>query len=209
MNQFWNQRFAGDDHKYGTAANAFLREQATLLAPASRVLLPGEGEGRNSVWLAGQGHLATAMDSASVGLAKTARWAAANGVAVQTVCADLVDWTPPAASFDAVALIFVHLPSAWRRNAHRRLAAALVPGGWLLLECFHPRQLGRSSGGPRDADMLVSIAQLRGDFRPLCDEHLAWEGEVTLDEGSGHQGPAIVTRWVGRRKAASAAAPAA
>ena len=27
-------------------------------------------------------------------------------------------------------------------------------------------------------------------------EQLAWEGEIALDEGPGHQGPAWVTRWV-------------
>lgn len=49
--------------------------------------------------------------------------------------------------------------------------------------------------------MLATLAQLREDFQGLFQEHLGWEGEVVLAEGGGHQGPAIVTRWVGQRQA--------
>ena len=52
--QFWDQRFAGETFKYGLEPNAFLRAEATRLAPGSRVLVPGDGEGRNGVWLAQQ-----------------------------------------------------------------------------------------------------------------------------------------------------------
>lgn len=38
---FWDQRFADAGYKYGTQPNAFLREQAARLPPASRVLVPG------------------------------------------------------------------------------------------------------------------------------------------------------------------------
>ena len=41
MQDQWNQRFAGPEHKYGTAPNAFLRAQAARLAPGASVLVPG------------------------------------------------------------------------------------------------------------------------------------------------------------------------
>jgi hypothetical protein len=199
MSRFWDQRYAEPGFKYGTAANAFLCQQAQRLPAAARVLVPGDGEGRNSVWLAGQGHRVLALDSSGVGLAKARALAAERAVAIETQQLDLADWAPAPASADAVALIFVHLPSALRRSVHRRAAAALAPGGWLLLECFHPGQLGRSSGGPKDIDMLATLDALRGDFAGLLDEVLGWEGEVSLDEGPGHQGAAQVVRYVGRR----------
>lgn len=206
MNVFWDQRFAGADYKYGTEPNVFLAGQAHRLCPGARVLVPGDGEGRNGVWLAAQGHHVLSMDSSAVGLAKARRLAERAGATLDTVEADLADWAPAPSSADAVALIFVHLPSGLRRHAHRRLAMALRPGGWLILECFHPRQLGRPSGGPREPDMLATLAQLRQDFMGLCDEAFAFEGEVELDEGSGHHGTAVVTRWVGHRRATTAAA---
>jgi SAM-dependent methyltransferase len=201
MSSFWDERFAGPEFKYGTEPNAFLVTQADALRPASDILLPGDGEGRNSVWLAAQGHRVLAMDSSAVGLAKARALAQRTGVPLQTVQDDLADWVPEPGRFDAVALIYVHLPSALRRPAHRRLAAALRPGGRLLLEAFHPDQIGRRSGGPKDPDMLVTLADLRADFDGLLVESLAEDVETPLAEGSGHQGLARVTRWVGLRPA--------
>ena len=76
------------------------------------------------------------------------------------------------------------------------LARALRPGGWLLLEAFHPGQLAFTSGGPKDVDMLYTLAALRQDFAGLLREELGAEVLATLDEGPGHQGPARVVRWL-------------
>lgn len=199
---FWDQNFSVSGYKYGIAPNAFVVEQTHRLPPGSEVLVPGDGEGRNSVWLAQQGYRAIAMDSSAVGLQKAQMLAAERGVRLQTVLADLADWTPVPASVDAVVLTFVHLPAAMRAGAHQRLAQALKPGGWLLLEAFHPLQLGHTSGGPKAPAMLYTLETLRADFAGRLTEVLAWEGEVMLDEGPGHQGLAHVTRWVGQAPAA-------
>jgi SAM-dependent methyltransferase len=195
---FWDQNFSVAGFKYGTAPNAFLREQAHRLKPGGDVLVPGDGEGRNGVWLAQQGHRVTAMDGSIVGLQKALSLAELRGVVIQTVLGDLADWAPAPASFDAVVLTFVHLPPAIRADAHRRLTAGLRPGGLLILESFHPEQLQHCSGGPKDAAMLYTPELLRLDF-PELDEIQVWAGEVTLDEGPGHQGLAHVTRWTGRQ----------
>lgn len=196
---FWDQRFAEPGYKYGTDPNAFLRAQAARLPAAAEVLVPGDGEGRNGVWLARQGHRVTSVDSSAVGLDKARALAAREGVAVDTRLADLADWAPPASAFDAVVLIYTHLPASIRAGAHRRLAEGLKPGGWLVLEAFHPAQLAHGSGGPKDADMLYTPQQLTADFAGLLMPVLAWNGETTLSEGPGHQGLAHVTRWVGQR----------
>lgn len=198
---FWDQNFSIAGHKYGTAPNAFLVSEAHRLRPASDVLVPGDGEGRNGVWLAQQGHRVTAMDGSTVGLQKARALAAERGVSLTTVHGDLADWAPAPAGFDAVVLTFVHLPTAIRADAHRRLAAGLRPGGLLLLEAFHPQQLQHASGGPKDETMLFTPELLRADFGDTLEELLAWHGEVTLDEGPGHQGKAHVTRFVGQMRA--------
>lgn len=196
---FWDQQFSVEGFKYGTAPNAFVRSQAHHLPAGARVLVPGDGEGRNSVWLAQQGYQVLAMDASAVGLQKAQTLAAERGVALQTVLADLADWEPEPGAFDAVVLTFVHLPPALRTTAHQRLARALRSGGLLLLEAFHPQQLGRSSGGPKQLDLLYTLAELRADFAGLLSEDLGEECEVLLDEGPGHQGAALVTRFMGRR----------
>jgi hypothetical protein len=196
---FWDHQYAVDEFKYGTEPNAFLRGESGRLPSGARILVPGDGEGRNGVWLATRGHRVVAMDSSAVGLRKAARLAALRNVGIETVLGDLADWIPEAAGFDAVVLTFVHLPPELRPHAHRRLAHALKIGGHLLLEAFHPLQLGRSSGGPKQAEMLYGLEDLRRDFHGLLLEVSADEAMVTLDEGPGHQGAAWVTRYVGRK----------
>jgi len=197
---FWDQAFAAvDGYKYGEQPNAFLAQQAGRLPAAAAVLVPGDGEGRNGVWLAAQGHRVLSVDMSPVGLQKSQSLAARHGVQLRTQVADLSDWSPPEAVFDGLVLTYVHLPPAIRQAAHRRLLQGLKPGGWCLLEAFHPRQLAHSSGGPKDPAMLYTLDMLRDDWNGALSQVLAWEGEVTLAEGPGHQGLAHVTRWVGQR----------
>lgn len=197
---FWDQHYTAPGYKYGTAPNRFVTEQAWRLPPASQVLLPGDGEGRNSVWLASQGHRVQAVDSSAVGLAKAQALAAERGVAIHTTHADLTDWHPAPASVDAVVLVYLHLPPAIRAPILHKLAQALRPGGWWLLEAFHPEQLNHSSGGPKDTAMLYTPELLQADVGHLLDTTLLWHGETTLDEGPGHQGLAHVTRHVAQRR---------
>ncbi|MDZ7813711.1 MAG: class I SAM-dependent methyltransferase [Ideonella sp.] len=202
MQSFWNERFAAPGYKYGTAPNAFLVEQAATWPAQQTVLAVGDGEGRNGVWLAEQGHQVLAVDYAQAGLDKALALAQQHGVPNNrycTLCADLATWQPAPESAEAVVLIYCHLASALRRPAHRHLARSLKPGGMLVLEAFHPLQKGRPSGGPQDVDMLYTLVDLRADFAGVLEEVLGWEGEVLLDEGPGHQGHGWVTRWTGRR----------
>lgn len=91
---------------------------------------------------------------------------------------------------------------AVRPLAHQRLAASLRPGGRFILQAFHPRQRGYQSGGPKSQAMLYSADLIRADLNPRVvpahEEIMAWEGEVLLDEGSGHQGLAYLTRYLAR-----------
>jgi len=201
---FWNERFATPDYKYGQAPNAFLRDEAGRLSPGSRVLVPGDGEGRNGVWLAAQGHEVWAVDYAEAGLAKGRRLAEAGGPDVSgrfhTLHADLTTWSAAdAGPWDAVVLVYCHLPSVQRHEVYRRLAGAVRPGGWFLLEAFEPAQLALSSGGPKDVDMLVTADDLRGDLAGLVTFGTLQLASVWLDEGPGHQGDARVVRCVARR----------
>lgn len=195
---FWDIRFAEPGYKYGTEPNAFLREHAAGWSGSRSVLLPGDGEGRNGVWLAQQGHQVTTVDNSSVGLVKAQKLAKQRGVLISTWLADLEHWAPEANSADVVVLIYTHLPSRIRSEVHRRLHVALRPGGTVLVEAFHPDQLAHSSGGPKELDMLVTPEMLDADFNGLLTPALSWHGEISLSEGPGHQGVAHVTRWVGQ-----------
>ena len=196
----WDQAYSDvEGYKYGEQPNAFLKEQAHRIPPRARVLLPGDGEGRNGVWLAEQGHEVCALDNSAVGLAKAEALAHRRQVTLQTVLVDLADWQPEPASADAVVLTYLHLPPPLRTPVMHKLVQALKPGGVLLLEAFHPRQLQYSSGGPKNEAMLYTLDMLRGDLAAGMQELLGSESETLLDEGPGHQGPAYVTRWIGQK----------
>jgi SAM-dependent methyltransferase len=196
----WDERYTGGGFQFGEAANLFLLSQAHRLRAGMRALAVGDGEGRNGVWLARQGLETTAVDWSAVGLAKARALAARQGVALRTVTADLTAWDWPAAGFDVIAWIFVHLPPADRALASAGALRALAPGGLLLLEAFTPAQEGRRSGGPKEVSLLWSRALVERHFAGLEVLELL-EGTVALDEGPRHQGVAEVVRAVLRKAA--------
>lgn len=200
----WEQRYGGEFYAYGDRANAFLMSQRPRLRPGMRALVPGDGEGRNGVWLASQGLHVDTLDLSANGVAKARRLAEARGVIVNARQADVLTWDWPRGAYDAIALIYVHLLGPERRVLHAKVIAALKPGGLVILEAFRPEQIARQAagarGGPRDADLLYRLDDLAVDFAGL--EILeGGEAETVLEEGALHVGPSAVVRTVARRSA--------
>jgi SAM-dependent methyltransferase len=199
--EFWDQRYEGRPYVYGVEPNTFLTRQRHRLERGWSVLAVADGEGRNGVWLAGQGMRVHAVDQSAVGLQKAMKLALDRGVTLRTTCADLTDWDWPEAAYDAVACIFLHLRPEHRATVHRAMARALKPGGVLILEAFHPAQLQYGTGGPPVAEMLYDPADLRADFAGLLDIELLEDGVVDLDEGPTRGAQGHTTRLVGVRRA--------
>jgi SAM-dependent methyltransferase len=197
--EFWNQRYSGEGFSFGTEPNAFLASQAHRLKPGMRALVPGDGEGRNGVWLAQQGLAVDTVDVSPVGAAKAQALAKALGVEIGAQIADLLDWDWPRERYDIVAALYIHFFDGDRPRMHRAMLDALKPGGLIVLESFRIEQLefqkSHSSGGPREASMLCSRAKLEADFAG-CRFLLFEEADVELDEGPRHKGPAAVIRAV-------------
>ena len=113
----WDQRFSQREYLFGTAPSAFLLRHAGHIPPASRILAVADGEGRNSVWLAEQGHQVTAMDASPVGLDKARALAKARGVSVDFQLGDTETWDWAAQSYDVVAAIFIQYADPAQRAA--------------------------------------------------------------------------------------------
>ncbi len=199
---FWDERYKGDGFAFGTAPNAFLVSQAQYLKPGQRALAPGDGEGRNGVWLAEQGLIADTVDVSPLGVAKAKKLAQTSCVSIHAIEADLLTWNWPHEAYDIVAALFIHFFDADRPRMHRAMLDALKPGGVLILEAFRPEQLEIQktyrSGGPKTADMLYSKEKLSRDFAG-AEVLLLEEATVELDEGHRHKGPAAVIRTVVRK----------
>src|ERR1044072_445504 len=162
----WNERYASDEFAYGTEPNAFLAQNANLLT--SPVLSLAEGEGRNAVFLASLGLDVLGVDASDVGLAKAQKLAASKGVSIQTEVADLAAYEPAENHYGSVISISAHLPSKGRNRLYPQLERSLKPGGIFLLEAYTRAQLSRNSGGPKDIDMLMDLAELQQQF-PNCE----------------------------------------
>lgn len=192
----WNERYSVDEYVYGTEPNAFLAEHArTLRGP---VLSLAEGEGRNAVFLASLGLDVHGVDGSAVGLSKAQALARSRNVDIRIQVADLRDFEPEREHYGSVVSISAHLPGAVRRRLYPLLERCLVPGGILLLEAYAEAQLARSTGGPRDADMLMTPAKIRAEL-PGLEPVLLRELERDVREGSAHTGMATVVQFIGRK----------
>jgi len=195
----WDERFAADGYFYGTEPNDFLREHHAAIREGGDVLCLGEGEGRNAVFLAGRGLKASALDQSAVGLDKARRLAAERGVRIETIVADLADFHIEPGRWDGVVSIWCHLPRTLRAAVHRQVVDGLKVGGVFLLEAYTPAQLRHGTGGPKELDLLPTLADLRGELAGLEFEH-AVEVERVIREGQGHDGLSAVVQIVARRR---------
>jgi len=155
----WDERHAARDPIEDHAPDPTLIEVAAGLAPGAALDL-GCGDGRNAAWLASAGWRATGVDFSAVGLARAAAHAADRGLTVDWVQADLVTWTPPRGAFDLVLLMFIHLPAAERARVYAAAAAAVAPGGTLLVVGHDRTNLTEGAGGPQDPDVLFTASEI-------------------------------------------------
>ena len=196
----WNTRFADEGYVFGVEPNAWLREHAAVWTPGDRVLCVADGEGRNSVWLAGRGLEVDAFDVSDVGVAKARRLAAERGARVHYSVSDCDHHPWLEGAYDGVAAIFVQFADpAMRQRLFDRMVNCLKPGGTLVLLGYTPRQLEHGTGGPSQVSHLYTEPMLRGAFAALEIQELR-EYETQLTEGNGHRGVSALIGLVARRR---------
>lgn len=197
MKEQWDERYAASEYIYGISPNRWFAEKLTQLKPGL-LLLPAEGEGRNAVYAAKKGWEVLAFDQSEEGRKKALKLALEHNVLFGYNLGDLTEFEPPHSFYDAVALIFVHMPVDIRQDVHRKLIEKLKPGGYLILEAFTKKQLQNTSGGPRNEALLYERDLLASDFKEL-DFIEFEETTIHLDEGPLHQGEAFVIRLLARK----------
>lgn len=198
---FWDTKYADQAYFYGEHPNEYFRQRLEETGPNARVLMLAEGEGRNAVYAAKTGRKVTAVDLSERGREKALQLAASHGVEIDYEIADILHFPiVEQGPWDCIALIYTHLPPNIRRQVHSACVQALRPGGFIVLEAFNPRQLIRTSGGPKQTDLLYTKEMLDEDFASLKIVE-ACEVTVILHEGPGHEGPAEVTRCFAQKQA--------
>jgi SAM-dependent methyltransferase len=221
----WNERYrAASDMLFGQAPNAWLVAQAHHIAPRSRILCPGDGDGRNSMWLAAQGHTVSAFDLSDVAVSQAGqralergfseeraplgasahsaairRFAHPSGGSLQFEICDAAAWSWPEAGFDAVVAIFIQFaPPPLRELIFSGTRHALRSGGVLIIEGYGPRQMEYRTGGPGVLDNLYTTQLLETTFagwQTLASRDL----DQDVEEGSAHRGRSHLISMVLRK----------
>jgi cyclopropane fatty-acyl-phospholipid synthase-like methyltransferase len=184
----WDRRFDRPDYLFGTEPNAYLKQHGDLLSPGLTLCL-ADGEGRNSVWLAQQGHQVHAFDFSAPAIAKGERLAQDRGVAVTFTCCAWADFDWGVARYDHVVGIFFQFAPPQERDAlFAHIDACLKPGGRVLIQGYTPKQLEHNTGGPGKLEHLYDEVMMRAYF-----PHYEWLDlrtyEAHIHEGEGHHGP--------------------
>ncbi|WP_144123602.1 class I SAM-dependent methyltransferase [Catellatospora sichuanensis] len=195
---YWEGHYHGHGAGHRTP-NPHLVAEAAELTPGT-ALDAGCGEGAEAIWLAAQGWQVTAVDIADGALrnARAHAQAAGDPVAarIDWLQADLSDWAPPVERFDLVCSLYVH-PTTSRESLADRLAAAVAPGGTLLIVGHHPSDPRPvSHAAARDvhftaADVAAGLDPDRWEILVAEDRHRP----ITGDDGhhshhgqDGHDG---------------------
>ncbi len=204
MKNEWDKRYSIEEYRYGEAPNLFFKETIDKFSPG-RILLPADGEGRNSVYAATQGWEVDAFDQSSKAREKALLLAQKKNVDISYKLIGFEDITEAyiADYYDVIALTYVHLPLLLKSKYHKMLLPLLKAGGYMIIEGFSKdhikyQQQNPMAGGPPHVDMMYSMEEITYMFDTL--EFIILENNnIKLSEGVGHNGEASVIRFVGKK----------
>lgn len=154
----WDERYAATELVWSRGPNAFVVEQLADLPPGRAIDLAG-GEGRNAIWLAEQGWESELVEFSAVALEKARALAAQRGVTLTTTLADATA-APALAPADLVLVCYLQLPAEPLARALGHAASLVAPGGTLLVIAHERDNLEHGHGGPPDAAVLPTVADV-------------------------------------------------
>ena len=193
----WDERFTSEKHLYTTLPNFHFEKSIKSKTPG-KILIPGDGEGRNGVYAASIGWDVTTFDYSIVAVNHALDLAKEKGVKIDARHASITDISFPTETFDLIAMIFLHLDQEIRLQHFPQLVNSLKPGGLMYVFGFNKRQITLTSGGPKDVDMLFSSQEMISDFNMLkVLQNEEFKG--VLDEGPKHQGLAELIEFIGQK----------
>jgi SAM-dependent methyltransferase len=170
----WNARYREKEPHAHDEPSAHLKETLRDLSPG-RALDLAAGDGRNALWLAGQGWEVSAVDFSEEAVQRGLELAKERGVSVDWRVADLLDYVPLSAAYDLVCIFYLHIPFNEFEQVLRKAAEALRPGGTLLTVGHDRRNLTEGSGGPQNPEILYTPAEVSAALEGLNVEYAGSE----------------------------------
>jgi thioredoxin reductase/SAM-dependent methyltransferase len=174
----WDHRYGGEQVWSGNP-NGTLVNEAGGLAPG-RALDVGAGEGGDALWLAARGWRVTASDISQRALDRVSAAAGRSGLQVECLRADAnTAGAFEAAAFDLVSAQYASIPRTPDDRAVRNIAAAVAPGGTLLVVGHDLEPLRARSGEAEHRPLFDPDAYVRvDDFAAALAGSPDWELEL-------------------------------
>ena len=170
--ELWDERYRAAGRLWSGRPNPQLVAEVAGLPPG-RALDAGCGEGADAIWLAQRGWRVVGADISGVALQRAAQHAseAGGGVAarIEWRHVDLLEQAPERDAFDLVSAHFMQLPPDAMARLFTTLAAAVRPGGTLLVVSHHPSDLTTGVRRPSQPELLYAAE----DVAALLDS--SWE----------------------------------
>ena len=182
----WDERYEAG-RLWSLEPNRFFVEAVDGLTVGRAVDLAC-GEGRNALWLAQQGWTVTAVDFSEVAVDRGRGVAADLGLELDWQVADLQTWDLGEQAWDLVAHVYLHWDAQEREPFLDRCAAAVAPGGRIVVVGHDRTNIEAGHGGPQDPALLTTAEELKERF---CDRGLTVERAeivhrpVQVDVGDG------------------------
>ncbi len=157
----WNKRYNTGEYLYGREPLKFLKEKLNILVRGKALVL-AMGEGRNAVFLAGNGYDVDGCDISEKAVEKTRLFSQESGVALNAFVADLEEYKIPVNTYDLITCFYYT-----QRNLIPQIKEGLRKGGMVMIETYSIDQLeyGKDAPGPKNPAYLLKHNELLDSFR--------------------------------------------
>lgn len=181
----WDTRFREEECVLGTEPSRYLADNMELiksLVPGLRALDLACGEGRNSIFLAGQGFRVVGLDISEAGLEKARRWMEREGLAIDFRWANLEEH-----DFNEQYDLIINF-NFLLRHLIPKSVAALAPGGVMVFDTLLDSPYVPNT---HKKEHLLQPGELQSIFR-------GFPGEILLPEERLHD-PMPTARLIFRK----------
>lgn len=179
---FWDERYGTHSSLWSGNPNRHLVSEVAGLTPGTALDL-GCGEGADAIWLAERGWRVTAVDISTVaierGVAHAAKAGADVAARIDWQQVDLLRWDPGEARYDLISSQYMHMPAGFRDPLFRGAAAAVNPGGTLLVVGHHPSDMQTTMPRPQMPELFFTGDDIAALLEP-------GEWDVVVNEARPH-----------------------